>query len=733
MKFMLITFVIIVITLTGTTFALAQDGENIEFVTNLFERWNCANDIAVRGDYAYITSGSTGLQIMDISNPEHPIQVGCYTDLGEVTTIDISGEYAYLTWSHVFAILDISEPSEPELVFVDHMDYSIDAIKISGDYVYLGTTIYHENDTSSKYVEILDISNPHEMISVTNCEWQDELGNRLMDICPVEDGVFVVSSLELYYLDLIEADSLCLAVTDNRFGGERIRIKDGIAYIMNNALLKIIDVSNAEEVEQIGECQTPTGCGTSIYDFIVDDEIVYVASELTFCGSPGRDDTVHLFTTVDVSNPSEPVIIKSTELQVLVNSLSMYNDDLAVNQGGGISIFDVSDPDTLLTVGCYNTRGYTKWLYSDGQTVFLLDNVMRIFDQADPENPVFVDYYDMNAYDAFVSEEILCAIGSDSIRIFDISEPELLLQIDSYPRSGWYSHMVINDPYIYMVQDEFLNVYEMTDADTLVPVCQFDVDDWGISSMDISDDVLYCAMQNDGIGIIDTSDPTELQLITHYALSGSTIHLQVIDDRCYAANSRSGLVILNVSDPAMPDSLGSIDIDDIKLHQLNENYVYVENDSMLIMIDVSNPENPVQAGYYNFNLGRYEDIEFVLAMENMIYIALRDSVGIFCNTLLDVEERFEKFDLPTELQLISTYPNPFNSTTTIEYALPYASEVSLSLYNLSGQRVETLVNGRMQAGVHRTMLDAGGMASGLYFLRLEGVGQSITQKIMLVK
>ncbi len=82
---------------------------------------------------------------------------------------------------------------------------------------------------------------------------------------------------------------------------------------------------------------------------------------------------------------------------------------------------------------------------------------------------------------------------------------------------------------------------------------------------------------------------------------------------------------------------------------------------------------------------------------------------------------------------IEAYPNPFNSSSTIEYALPFTSDITLSLYNLSGQRVETLINGRMHAGVHRVMLDAGDMASGLYFVKLEGVGQAFTQKIMLVK
>ena len=86
-----------------------------------------------------------------------------------------------------------------------------------------------------------------------------------------------------------------------------------------------------------------------------------------------------------------------------------------------------------------------------------------------------------------------------------------------------------------------------------------------------------------------------------------------------------------------------------------------------------------------------------------------------------------------EFGLYNLFPNPFNSTTTIEYALPFASQVTLNLYNLAGQRIETLVSDRLQAGVHQATLNAGELTSGLYFVKLEGSGHSFTKKIMLVK
>ena len=69
-------------------------------------------------------------------------------------------------------------------------------------------------------------------------------------------------------------------------------------------------------------------------------------------------------------------------------------------------------------------------------------------------------------------------------------------------------------------------------------------------------------------------------------------------------------------------------------------------------------------------------------------------------------------------RLDQNYPNPFNPNTTISYALPARSQVTLIVFNALGQRVVELVNGAKEAGYHLVRFDGSGLASGVYFYRL---------------
>ncbi len=88
---------------------------------------------------------------------------------------------------------------------------------------------------------------------------------------------------------------------------------------------------------------------------------------------------------------------------------------------------------------------------------------------------------------------------------------------------------------------------------------------------------------------------------------------------------------------------------------------------------------------------------------------------------------------PTDYALLQNHPNPFNPSTVIEYKLPEKSKVVLSVYDIIGNKVATLVNGVKEAGIHSVQFDAANLASGVYFYRLTTNNNSFIKKMLLLK
>ncbi len=88
---------------------------------------------------------------------------------------------------------------------------------------------------------------------------------------------------------------------------------------------------------------------------------------------------------------------------------------------------------------------------------------------------------------------------------------------------------------------------------------------------------------------------------------------------------------------------------------------------------------------------------------------------------------------PAQFELAQNYPNPFNPSTKISFSIPQNSEVTLSVFNVLGQKVKTLVQGFMEAGKHTINFDASEFNSGIYFYRLESGNFSEVRKMTLLK
>ncbi len=90
-------------------------------------------------------------------------------------------------------------------------------------------------------------------------------------------------------------------------------------------------------------------------------------------------------------------------------------------------------------------------------------------------------------------------------------------------------------------------------------------------------------------------------------------------------------------------------------------------------------------------------------------------------------------ELPKEFKLYENYPNPFNPTTSIKYDVASNAFVRLTVYDVTGKEVETLVNDNLQAGRYEASFNGGSYSSGIYFAKIEAGSYKHIIKMVMVK
>jgi hypothetical protein len=154
------------------------------------------------------------------------------------------------------------------------------------------------------------------------------------------------------------------------------------------------------------------------------------------------------------------------------------------------------------------------------------------------------------------------------------------------------------------------------------------------------------------------------------------------------------------------------------LEQKSAIYKFAYKDSDIVLIDSLFIDGFWWSRFKMFN----NDVYLILSNEERVRVYKIDKVTA-------VKEP----QLPNTFALYQNYPNPFNPTTTISYDLPVRSRVKLTVYNILGQEVATLVDSEQEPGRYDVKFDAIGLPSGVYFYRLEAGKFVDVKKMILVK
>jgi len=123
--------------------------------------------------------------------------------------------------------------------------------------------------------------------------------------------------------------------------------------------------------------------------------------------------------------------------------------------------------------------------------------------------------------------------------------------------------------------------------------------------------------------------------------------------------------------------------------------------------------------------GMYVDL---LAGRGYYYVAWDSFMGTITDTEIGVADA-----APAAFAVAQNSPNPFNPTTTINFTIPEAGRVNVDVFNVAGQKVNTLVNDSMEAGSHTVTFDGANLAAGVYFYTVKAGEFSKTMKMTLLK
>lgn len=240
--------------------------------------------------------------------------------------------------------------------------------------------------------------------------------------------------------------------------------------------------------------------------------------------------------------------------------------------------------------------------------------------------------------------------------------------------------------------------------------------------VDFEEDVIYVTIEGEGIFACpeDTESCTLIFEEGNDLSFGSSLAFNPVDERIYVTESIGGIVSVNTDGS---DYSGFYS-------DFNPIYGMQYNSSMGKIVWATTPFSGSPSIRYRAPSAP-EDVAAEIFFSGR---DVRDMDFIIGNpATVSIDDDLLTSSLPEQITLRQNYPNPFNPTTSIRFELPEATEVRISVYDVTGRLIQVLDQGTRAAGAHSINFDASSLSSGVYLYRLETPQFSQTQKMTLIK
>lgn len=696
-------------------------------------KWGRSDAVAVRDTLLYMGNGSL-LQIYSIADTTSPRLLG-EVDLPSVSiqAIALKDSMVYLAAGYVVAV-SVQNPRAPR--FVDSVDLFATPTRIAvvDSFLYVVTF--------SGTFCVVDISEPTTLVRRGSVPM---VGERAYSVAARPQGRYA-------YGGTVELPPV-LSIFDARNADAPVRRDYPLWTAVGSALVvdTLLFIGGGDGLSQ--------GAAVIVYSVAQDSfprRLAHVNTPMRTLPALAISDTILFLAEGDsvkavaVANPSNPRMllgVRNPRPNIsATNQMSASHDHVFATQGRGVWALLSKGQDTLQEQWFFPTGSAATAITLEASLAFVacfraglwILNVANL----DSITPMTNVVPSGSTFDVVVVNQFACIVTSTNdtsrgVRIYDVSNPfnpTLVSQyvgVDDYPSSGvWpalsYTHnmLVVTKPGLQdSILAELVNI-----SDPWNPARVGIVVGAGFARGVLVRDTLLFLATSTGFRIFSVADPSRPNLLS--VLAGDYSGVEVQGSYLYTTNV-AGFHVVDISTPSSPQMIGSLGIAGSPSLAYSNGFVFGGNFLTFYAIDVRSPNAPHLSQTYSLP---YDFVD-VTSANDTLYLALAyGGVRVLRHCLLTgVQENPQTTILP-EIYLSPNYPNPFNSQTTIEFALPSDQLITIKLYDILGREVRGVFQGKAERGKHAISIDLGSLSSGMYFCQLlTESGKRVSKPMVLMK
>lgn len=715
-------FIAVILLLTALAYneASATDEGGLTRIHEMLRVWDNPIDFEfLNNDTLLVSTSSTGLRIVDMTDPGNPCEAGLSPLDKSLTYFSISQENSLLLGtsysSNTFMLYDITDIYTPGKLaeVTPHLGDVVTATGLfdSLAFVSLRSTLVvdpllpqpnSESEYESGVLAVYNISDPTNLTSqefVSAAAWNGTEFRRLGDTVYFLDETGMIEMV-----DISDPDSLKL--TNSQCAANSFDISGDYICVGRSDGLHIFDATLNNEISFLE-------LSKGVTHVVARDHIITIMQRMQELG------------TFDVSDPAN---IRATSWRVMDLPTSEWKGWRLLYHGGilcalsgrdNLNIIDVSDSSRTLPIATLDPRGWVKDVVVDSEREMAWVSIalqgMLSLDISLIDSPAVINKFEWSPTWMVQVDTLLYFASANFIKsmsIVDTANPILLDEIALGPP---LCGLQVRGNKIFTAGKRTLYQIDCSDAENLV-LENSSIYDTRADVADIEVDwpYAYLSFVQDGLYCIDLEDP-EFPIVSIF--DAHALDCEFYGDRAYIAAGQS-FIVADFSDPAHPELRN-------KLYDIDWRYCSIaiappfaylgDLNSGITAYSFADPQKVHQTASSDGN----GEVRTIVPVGDYLLTTNTNSFTVYNRSEVLGVTDMKTRTLPDGFELISAYPNPFNSSTSLTIHTHQTLPLSISVYNLIGRRVFACDLGQFTTGTHTVTWDGKSLASGVYFLRLE--------------